>query len=104
MCFGCSVTAQGSGAQDIIADNYIQLLKKKVKQSHYMPWRCLGGEEYSSNSFMTSALDGGEWSVSCPSHALSLVPLGQEARWHIQLLSEVNISALSHCHIVTFVL
>jgi hypothetical protein len=35
---------------------------------------------------MTSALDRGEWSASCPSHALpqekgSAVPIGQEARW-----------------------
>jgi hypothetical protein len=31
----------------------------KVKQSRYTPWRRLGGEEYSSYSFSTSALDGG---------------------------------------------
>jgi hypothetical protein len=41
---------------------------------------------YSSYSFMTSALDGGEWSVSCPGCALppgkeSPVPTGQEAGW-----------------------
>jgi hypothetical protein len=35
----------------------------KLKLSHYMPLRCLGGEEYSSYSFSTSALDGGEWSA-----------------------------------------
>jgi hypothetical protein len=34
----------------------------------------------------TSALDGGEWSVSCPDHALPPpkglpVPTGQEAGW-----------------------
>jgi hypothetical protein len=40
--------------------------KKKVKQSRYTPWRRLGGEEYSSYSFLTSALDGGEWSASRP--------------------------------------
>jgi hypothetical protein len=39
---------------------------KKVKQSHYTPWMRLGGEEYSSYSFSTSALDGGEWSASRP--------------------------------------
>jgi hypothetical protein len=30
----------------------------KVKQSHYMPWRYLGGEEDNS-SFLSLALDGG---------------------------------------------
>jgi hypothetical protein len=46
-----------------------------------------GGEEvYSSYSFLTSALDGGEWSASCPGRALPPgkglpVPIGQEAGW-----------------------
>jgi hypothetical protein len=40
----------------------------------------------SSYSFTTSALDGGEWSASCPGRALPpgkgpLVPFGQEAGW-----------------------
>jgi hypothetical protein len=38
-------------------------LKKKLKLSHYTPRRRLGVEEYSSYSFSTSALDGGEWSA-----------------------------------------
>jgi hypothetical protein len=40
----------------------------KIKLSHYTPWRRLGvGERrYSSYSFLTSALDGGKWSVSRP--------------------------------------
>jgi hypothetical protein len=44
----------------------------------------LGGERrYSSYTFLTSALDGGEWSASRPSHALApgrepLVPIVQE--------------------------
>jgi hypothetical protein len=42
----------------------------KVKQSRYTPWRRLGGEGYSSYSFSTSALDGGEWSASSPGRAL----------------------------------
>jgi hypothetical protein len=47
----------------------------------------LGGEEvYSSYSFTTSALDGGEWSASLPGRALPPgkgppVPIGQEAGW-----------------------
>jgi hypothetical protein len=40
---------------------------------------------------MTSALDGGEWSVSRPGHALPLgkgplVPIGQEAGWAPELV------------------
>jgi hypothetical protein len=38
----------------------------KVKQSRYTPWWRLGERKYSSYSFLTSALDGGEWSASCP--------------------------------------
>jgi hypothetical protein len=34
--------------------------KAKVKQSLYTPWRRLGERRYSSYSFTTSALDGGE--------------------------------------------
>jgi hypothetical protein len=41
---------------------------------------------YSSYSFMTSALDGGEWSASRPGRALTLrkgppVPIVLEAGW-----------------------
>jgi hypothetical protein len=55
----------------------------KVKQSRYTPWRCLVKRRYSSYYFTTSALDGGEWSASCPGRALPpgkgpLVPIGQE--------------------------
>jgi hypothetical protein len=42
----------------------------KAKQSCYMPWWRLGEEEYSSYSFLTSALGGGEWSASRPGRAL----------------------------------
>jgi hypothetical protein len=40
---------------------------------------------------MTSALDGGEWSVSHPGHTLALgkgppVPIGQEAGWAPELV------------------
>jgi hypothetical protein len=47
----------------------------------------LGGERrYSSYSFTTSAIDGGEWSASRPGRALPPgkgppVPIGQEAGW-----------------------
>jgi hypothetical protein len=33
-----------------------------IKQSRYTPWRHLGERRYSSYSFSTSALGGGEWS------------------------------------------
>jgi hypothetical protein len=44
----------------------------------------MGERNYSSYSYLTSALDGGEWSVSCPSSTLPPgkeppVPTGQEA-------------------------
>jgi hypothetical protein len=43
----------------------------KLKLSHYTPWRRLGERRYSSYSFSTSALDGGEWSASCCGRALT---------------------------------
>jgi hypothetical protein len=42
----------------------------KLKLSHYMTWRCLE-RKYSSYSFSTSALEGGEWSASRPCSALA---------------------------------
>jgi hypothetical protein len=62
----------------------MHLSKVKVKQSLYTSWRRLGGEEYSSYSFSTSALDGGEWSASRSGRSLppgkgSPVPIVQEA-------------------------
>jgi hypothetical protein len=46
----------------------------------------LGERRYSSYSFSTSALDGGEWSASRPGRAFTPgegtpVPIGQEAGW-----------------------
>jgi hypothetical protein len=52
-----------------------------------MTWRHMRGEEvYISYSYLTSALDGGEWSASRPSRALPPakeppVPISQEAGW-----------------------
>jgi len=46
------------------------LLQEKVKLSHY----CHGG----NNSFLTLALDMGEWSASCRGHTL---PLGKDPRY-----------------------
>jgi hypothetical protein len=41
-----------------------------VKQSHHIIMEVQGERRYSSYSFMTSALDGSEWSASRPSRAL----------------------------------
>jgi hypothetical protein len=43
---------------------------KKVKLSRYTPWRHMGERRYSSYSYLTSALDGGEWSASRPGRAI----------------------------------
>jgi hypothetical protein len=57
------------------------------KLSHFTPlWR-LGS--YSSYSFSTSALDGGEWSASRPGRALApgkgpRAPIVQEAGWALE--------------------
>jgi hypothetical protein len=42
----------------------------KVNQSHNTPKEAQGERRYSSYSFTTSALDGGEWSASRPGLAL----------------------------------
>jgi hypothetical protein len=45
-------------------------LSDKVKLSRYTPWRRMGERRYSSYSYLTSALDGGEWSASRPGRTL----------------------------------
>jgi hypothetical protein len=59
--------------------------RSKVKQCHHhgSSW---GERKYSSYSFTTSALDGGEWSASHPGRTLPPgkgppVPIVQEAGW-----------------------
>jgi hypothetical protein len=57
-----------------------------IKLSHYTARRRLGERRYSSYSFLTSVLDGGEWSASRPGRALpprkgSPVPIVLEAGW-----------------------
>jgi len=64
----------------------VRYVDKKLKLSHYAPLRLLGKRRYSSYSFLTSALDGGEWSASRPGLALVQgkgppVPIVQEAGW-----------------------
>jgi hypothetical protein len=58
----------------------------KVKQSHYTPQTHSRERRYSSYSFLTSALNGGEWSASRPGRALAPrkgppVHIVQEAGW-----------------------
>jgi hypothetical protein len=62
----------------------INVCKRKAVPLHAM--EALGGEEYSSYSFTTSALDGGEWSASRPGRSLPPakeppIPIVQEAGW-----------------------
>jgi hypothetical protein len=64
----------------------LTIRSKKLKLLHYTPRRCHGWRRYSSYSFSTSALDGGEWSASPPGRNLvpgkrPAVPIVQEAGW-----------------------
>jgi hypothetical protein len=58
----------------------LPLKKKAVPATCHEGTR--GERKYSSYSYLTSALDGGEWSASRPGRALPLsVPIGLEAGW-----------------------
>jgi hypothetical protein len=64
----------------ILTEGFRGFPQWKVKQSRYMPWR---ERRYNSYSYLTSALDGCEWSTSRPGRALPPrkeppVPIGQE--------------------------
>jgi hypothetical protein len=71
-----------------LENNFEHVIKRFVTKSspathHGGAW---GERRYSSYSFTTSALDGGEWSGSRPGHALPPgkgppVPIVQEAGW-----------------------
>jgi hypothetical protein len=74
--------------QSINFSEYLSLFQvvRKVKLSRYTPWRRMGERRYSSYSYLTSALDGGEWSAWRPGRALPLrkgppLPIVQEAGW-----------------------
>jgi hypothetical protein len=52
---------------------------KIIKKSKAVPLHHAGAKgerKYSFYSFVTSALDKGEWSASCLGHALHLIPIG----------------------------
>jgi hypothetical protein len=50
----------------------------KVKLSHYIPWRRLGEKRLSSYPFLTSELNGGEWSGTRPGRVL---PPGKDRQY-----------------------
>jgi hypothetical protein len=56
-----------------------------------MPWRHMGEKRYISYSYLTSAVDAGEWSASRPGRALPPrkgppVPIVQEVGWAPELV------------------
>jgi hypothetical protein len=67
-----------NGDATLISDSTSYLLVRmlKLKLSHYTPRRRLWERGYSSYSFSTTALNGGEWSASRP--GLALPPLPRE--------------------------
>jgi hypothetical protein len=58
-------------AFSVWSDFHFVKVSKKANQSRYTPCRRLGERRYSSYSFTTSALDGGEWSASRPGRAFT---------------------------------
>jgi hypothetical protein len=65
-------------------------------------YRLNGERMYSSYSFKTSALDGGEWSASRPGRALppregSPRPIGQEAGWAPEQVWTQRLDEKSSC-------
>jgi hypothetical protein len=80
------VSVSGTARESFRMTTHRSSLNLIVKQSRYTPWRRLRERRYSSYSFSTSALDGGEWSASRPGRALPPekgppVPIVQEAGW-----------------------
>jgi hypothetical protein len=59
-----------------------------------------GERKYSSYLFLTSGLDGGEWSVSCPSCTLPVVPLdgmlGRPQSWSGHRLQEKSFASAGY--------
>jgi hypothetical protein len=55
--------------------------KVKVKLSRNSYAGAKGERKFSSYSFVTSALDGGEWSASRPGRALLSLPPGKDPRY-----------------------
>jgi hypothetical protein len=75
------------------------LIKSSPITHHGGAW---GQRRYSSHSFLTSALDGGEWSASRPSCTLALgkgapVPIVHEAGWAPELVWTQKLQEKSLC-------
>jgi hypothetical protein len=87
----CDCTPSPSGLLYISSLSHRHSFPRKLKgKSKVVPLRCieahLGDRRYSSYSFLTSALEGGEWSASGPGRPLPPgkeppVPTVQEAGW-----------------------
>jgi hypothetical protein len=75
---------------------------KTLKLSHYTPEGAWVERKYSSNTFSTSALDGGEWSASRPGRSLAPgkgppVPIVQEAEWAPEPVWTQTLEEKSFC-------
>jgi hypothetical protein len=85
---------------DSMASCMFRTIKAKAVPLHAM--EAFWGEGYSSYSFSTSALDGGEWSASHPGRALPpgkgpAVPIVQEAGWAPEPVWTQRIEEKSFC-------
>jgi hypothetical protein len=70
----------------LLANAHAVASLKRAKQSHNTPMEAQGERSYSSYSFTTSEVDGGEWSASRPDRALPPgkgppLPIVHEAGW-----------------------
>jgi hypothetical protein len=86
----------------VVVCSFLLFSGLKLKLSHYTPWWCLRERTYSSYSFSTSALDGGQWSTSCPGHASALgkeppVPTVQEVGWAAEPVWTQRLEQKSFC-------
>jgi hypothetical protein len=81
-CSCCITTLQDKIIKKVPNKFFKNVAKFKYLISKAVPLpscRCQGGEEYSFYSFLTSALDGGEWSASypgCTLHTEKNTPIG----------------------------
>jgi hypothetical protein len=65
-----NTTGLRDGQQGSITGIFYKIKVKLVKPSHNTPMEEQGERRYSSYSFTTSALDGGEWSASRSGHVI----------------------------------
>jgi hypothetical protein len=80
---------------------YLITVKGKMIRLHAMEALGVGERRYSSYSFLTSALDGGEWSASRLGRALPPgkgppVPIVQEAGWAPELVWTQRLEVRYH--------